>query len=78
MFISVAQQPQDVSAPLWAGTGPRPRAREGALCAGASGEVMLDHEFKRGFRLDEYQTLNHLNNDSLCESSFILGTYILM
>lgn len=76
MFISVAKQPQDVSAPLWAGTGPRPRAGEGALRGGASGEVMLDRKVKRGFRLDENQTLNHLNNDSLCESSFILGTYV--
>lgn len=28
---------------------------------------MLDRQVKRGFRLDEHQTLNHLNNDYLCE-----------
>lgn len=47
----------------------------GVACGGASGEAMLDRELKQGFRLDENQTLNHLNNGSLCESSFILGTY---
>lgn len=31
-------------------------------CGGASGEVMLDHEFKQGFCLDENLTSNHLNN----------------
>lgn len=75
LFIAVAKQPLDVSAPLWVGTGPPLRAGGGG-CSGASGEVMLDRELKRGFRLDENQTLNHLNNGSLCKSSFIMGTYV--
>lgn len=74
VFCDVYLSRQTTSGSLSATLGwhrPTTESRRGREpCGGASGEVMLDCEFKRGLCLDENPTSNYLNNGSLCASTF--------